>query len=150
MMSRSPGETQGPWRAHGLTHGLAGCSRGAPEGEEIMEDKKLNPEELRRKVLTTRDSLPPDEILLRSRIIMVKIESLPARQVTIKGRTFTCTGHRVDAPGSFAEWGSDLKGVAYRCEDLPGAMVEVELESHYAGKTFTFKGRAVDFKIVKD
>jgi hypothetical protein len=79
-----------------------------------------------------------------------KIADLPAKRVTVKGQTFTCSGRSIDAAESYPDWGSDLTATAYRCPDLPGGVVEIELESHFEREPFTFEGRMVDFKIVSD
>jgi hypothetical protein len=79
-----------------------------------------------------------------------RIKDLPAKTVSVKGRTFTCTGRTLDTDGSYPDWGSDLKATVYSCPDLPGGLAEIELESHLQGETFKFKGRVVDFKIVAE
>jgi hypothetical protein len=77
-----------------------------------------------------------------------KLEDLPARSVTVKGRTYTCPGRSIDAGGEYPDWGSDLTATAYRCPDLPGGLAELKLESHLQGEPFSFEGRVVDFRIV--
>jgi hypothetical protein len=77
-----------------------------------------------------------------------KLADLPAKRITVKGRTLTCLGRSIDADGSYPDWGSDLTATAYRCPELPGGLAEVELESHFEGEPFKFEGRVVDFKIV--
>lgn len=79
-----------------------------------------------------------------------KIKDLPAKRITVKGRTVTCPGRSIDAGGSYPDWGSDLTATAYRCLDLPGEVAELDLESHVQGEPFKFDGRVVDFKIVPD
>ena len=79
-----------------------------------------------------------------------KLKDLPIKQVTVKGRTFSCPGRSIDADADFPDWGSDLTATAYRCPELPGGLVELTLDSHFQGKPFKFAGRVVDFKIVRD
>jgi hypothetical protein len=79
-----------------------------------------------------------------------KFKDLPPKQFTVKGRTFTCPGRSIDADGSFPDWGSDITATTYRCPDLPGGLVSLEIESHFQGKPFKFDGKIVDFNIVRD
>jgi len=76
-----------------------------------------------------------------------KIEDLPAKRVTVKGRTFTCPGRSIDVDGSFPDWGANPTATVYRCPDMPGGSAEIQLASHFKGEPFKFDGRVVDFKI---
>ena len=75
-----------------------------------------------------------------------KFADLPEKHVTVKGRTLACAGRSIDADGSYPDWGSDLTAKVYRCPDVPGGLAEIELESHFRGEPFKFRGTAVDFK----
>ncbi len=79
-----------------------------------------------------------------------KMQDLSSKQVTLKGRTFTCLGRSIDADASFPQWGSDLTATVYRCAELPGGSAEIKLKSHFQGEPFAFEGRVVDFRIMSD
>jgi hypothetical protein len=76
------------------------------------------------------------------------LKDLPAREFSVKGRTFTCSGRSIDAGGDYPDWGSDLVATVYGCPDLPGGAAELKLESHLQGELFRFAGRVTDFRIV--
>lgn len=78
------------------------------------------------------------------------IKDQPIKRFLVKGQTFSCLGRTIDAGGSYPDWGSDLTATAYRCPDLPGGLVQLELESHLQGKPFKFDGKAVDFRAVRE
>jgi hypothetical protein len=77
-----------------------------------------------------------------------KLAALPAKRLAVKGQTLSCPGRTIDADGSYPDWGSDLTATGYRCPDVPGGLIELELASHFRGEPFVFKGRVVDFKNV--
>lgn len=75
---------------------------------------------------------------------------LLSRQVVVKGKSFDCNGRSIEADGNYPDWGADLKAEAYVCEDLPGGLAMLELESHLQGEVFRFQGQVVDYEIAKD
>ncbi len=90
---------------------------------------------------------PPDHPATDPR---TQTTALPAKRITIKGRSFDCPGWKIAAPGTYPDWGSDLHATPYRCPELPGGLAELTLESHMQGQRFKFDGTAVDFNIVAD
>ncbi len=79
-----------------------------------------------------------------------RINDLPAKQITFKGRAYSCAGRSIESGFGFPDWGAGLTATLYRCPDIPGAIVQLALDSHFHGEPFKFEGHAVDFDIVRE
>jgi len=79
-----------------------------------------------------------------------QINDSPAKQITIKGRALSCAGRSIESGASFPDWGAGLKATLHQCPEMPGALVQLALDSHFGGEPFKFEGRTVDFNIVRE
>jgi len=134
--------------------------RSAVRVKEILRSKSADRLELHREFfLTDEHATVPSHVLSVIAEAWIKPQyhpitdpaavrsTLPAREISVKGRAYRCLGRRVEASGQYPDWGSDLVGTVYRAETLPGGIAMLELRSHLQGEPFVFEGRAVDFEL---
>jgi hypothetical protein len=75
-------------------------------------------------------------------------KDLGKRAVTIKSNQCNATSYALSGEGDFDNWGSHPEATLTRCNDIPGRIVELELNTHFDDSQFDLKGKIVDFYVI--
>lgn len=78
-----------------------------------------------------------------------KIAPVEKHEFHVRGKAIMAEGRKVESMGRSSAWGDDAKGTVYTCPDVPGGMLQIDIQTKYMGSALEFSGELVDYKVVQ-
>lgn len=76
-----------------------------------------------------------------------RVEKLPNAQVRVGSHVFDCTVGTVSTPADFSDWGSHPEAMVYTHENVPGGIVQIDIQTRFGQQSVAIQGKLVEYHV---